>query len=59
MTLEEKIYNYIIATWYESKCKDKNEIRKIIHEELKKNKFQNQPISKIGLHVKRRCMNEL
>ena len=59
MTLEETIYNYIIATWYESKCKDKEEIRKIIHEELQNNNFKNTKISKIGLHIKRRCMSEL
>ena len=30
------IFNYVRATWYESKCKDKDEIKRIIREELKK-----------------------
>lgn len=59
MTLEEKVYDYITATWYESKCKDKDMIRKIIQEELNKNNFKDDKISKIGLHIKRRCMSEL
>lgn len=33
MNKEEKIFNYIEATWYDIHCKDKKEVRKIIQEE--------------------------
>ena len=58
--IEEMIYNYVIATWYESKCKDKNEIKNIIHEELEKRpNYMDMKMSKLCLIIKRRCMAEL
>ena len=58
--IEEMIYNYITATWYESKCKDKDEIKRIIHEELEKRpQYMDMRMSKLCLIIKRRCQSEL
>lgn len=58
--IEEMIFNYVRATWYESKCKDKNEIKRIIHEEISKRpQYMDMKMSKLGLIIKRRCISEL
>lgn len=57
--LPERIYIYITATWYESKCKDQDKIKKIIKEELSSDKYNDLPVTKTGYLIKRRCMNEL
>ena len=57
---EEMIFNYVRSTWYESKCKDKDAIKKIIHEEIKKRPtFMDMNMAKLCLIIKRRCMSEL
>ena len=56
-TLEEKLYIYVISMWYESRCKDKKMIKKIITEELKANK--DMKFNKLGLKILRRCKSEL
>lgn len=58
-TLEERIYYYITATWYESKCKDQDKIKEIIKEELSDPKYDDLPVTKTGYLIKRRCMSEL
>lgn len=55
--LNERLYIYIIGMWYESRCKDKNEIKRIIDEEIKSN--PGMPFKKLGLHTLRRCKSEL
>lgn len=55
--LNERLYIYIIGMWYESKCKDKNEIKRIIEEEIKNN--PDMEFKKLGLHTLRRCKSEL
>lgn len=58
--IEEMIFDYVRATWYDSKCKDKDDIKKIIHEEIKKRpNYMEIPMSKLCLTIKRRCMAEL
>lgn len=57
--LADRIYYYVTATWYESKCKNQDEIRRIIQEELNKPEYKNMPVTKVGYLIKRRCMNEL
>ena len=58
--MEEMILRYVRATWYESKCKDKDEIKKIIREELEKRpNYMDMKMSKLCLVIKRRCMAEL
>ncbi len=57
MNKEEKIFNYIEATWYDIHCKDKKEVRKIIQEELTKN--PDEEFRKLYLKCKRRCIAEL
>lgn len=60
MNLEKRIYKYVIATWYESKCKDKEKIKQIIHEEITQNpELENLKFTKKCLIIKRRCMSEL
>ena len=54
--LKERLYTYIISMWYESKCKDKKEIKRIIDEEIKAN---NMNFKKLRLHTLRRCKSEL
>lgn len=57
---EEMIFNYVRSTLYESKCKDKNDIKKIIHEEISKRpNYMDMNMSKLCLIIKRRCMAEL
>lgn len=56
-TLNERLYIYIIGMWYESKCKDKNEIKRIIEEEIKANPHME--FHKLGLQTLRRCKSEL
>ena len=56
-TLEEKLYIYVISIWYESRCKDKNMIKKIIAEEIQTNK--DMKFNKLGLKILRRCKSEL
>ena len=56
-TLEEKLYYYILSMWYESRCKDKNMIKKIIAEEIQTNK--DMKFNKLGLKILRRCKSEL
>lgn len=54
------IFSYIRNNWYESKCKDKNDIKRIIREELKKRpNYMDMKMSKLCLIIKRRCMSEL
>ena len=54
------IFNYIRATWYESKCKKPEDIQKIIKEELQKRpNYMDMKMSKLCLIIKRRCMSEL
>ena len=58
--IEEMLFNHIRATWYESKCKDKDEIRRIIHEELKKRpNYMDMNMSKLCFQIKKRCIAEL
>ena len=57
--LPERIYYYITATWYESKCKDQDKIKQIIQEELNNPKYNDLPVTKVGYLIKRRCMSEL
>lgn len=58
--IEEMIFNYVIATWYESKCRDKKEIKRIIHEEIgKRPNYMDMDMKKLRLIIKRRCMSEL
>lgn len=54
-----KIFNYVRATWYESKCKNPEDIKKIIHEELKKYNPNEMNMAKLCLIIKRKCMSEL
>ena len=54
---EEKIYKYIEATWYDIRCKDKKEVRKIIGHEIMKHPEMD--FDKLCLHCKRKCMAEL
>lgn len=54
------IFEYVRATWYESKCKRPEDIKRIIHEELtKRPNYNEMPRSKLCLIIKRRCMAEL
>lgn len=58
--IENMIFDYVRATWYESKCKDKDDIKRIIKEELKKRpNYMDMSMSKLCLIIKRRCMAEL
>ena len=54
---EEKIYKYIEATWYDIHCKDKRDVRKIIHEEVKKH--PDCEFKRLYIKCKRRCIAEL
>ena len=56
-TKEDKILFYVVNTWYQSKCKNKFDIERIVHEELHKN--PDGGFVEIGVIAKRRCMNEL
>lgn len=56
-TKEEKLYYYVTAMWYESRCKDKQRIKEIIAEELKENPVTDP--KKFKTHILRRCKNEL
>jgi len=59
-SMEEMIFNYVRATWYESKCKRPEDIKKIISEELaKRPNYMDMNMSKLCLIIKRRCMAEL
>ena len=52
--------NYLRGAWYEYRCKDKKEIRRIIIEELEKRpNYMDMNIAKLCLIIKRRCMSEL
>lgn len=54
------IFNYVRATWYESKCKRPEDIKRIIHEELRKRpNYMDMKMSKLCLIIKRRCQSEL
>lgn len=55
--MEEKLYLYVTGMWYESKCKDKNEIRRIIQDEIRNN--PEMEFKKLGLKTLRRCKSEL
>ncbi|MBQ2651915.1 MAG: hypothetical protein IJF83_00010 [Methanobrevibacter sp.] len=58
--LEGMIFNYVRATWYESKCHKKEDIKRIICEEINKRpNYMDMPMSKLCLIIKRRCMAEL
>ncbi len=58
--IEEMIFNYVRATWYESKCKQKEDIKRIIREEINKRpNYMDMQMSKLCLIIKRRCMAEL
>lgn len=58
--MEDMIFDYVRATWYESKCKRHEDIRKIIQEELEKRpNYMEMNMSKLCLIIKRRCMAEL
>ena len=58
--IEERVYNYVKATWYDSKCKDKDDIKRIIREEISKRPdYMDIKLSKLCLIIKRRCMSEL
>lgn len=58
--IQEMIFNYIRTTWYESKCKNPEDIQQIIQEELKKHpNYMEMPMKKLRLQIKRRCMAEL
>ena len=52
-TKEEKLYYYVTAMWYESRCKDKQRIKEIIAEELKENPVTDP--KKFKTHILRRC----
>ena len=51
------VYYYVRATWYESKCKDKEEIKMIIREVISEN--DDLSVVKMGILCKRRCLSEL
>ena len=55
--LNERLYIYIIGMWYESRCKDKNEIKRIIEEEIKIN--PDMDFKKLRVRTLRRCKSEL
>lgn len=56
----EMIFNYVRTTWYDSKCKNKEDIKRIIREELKKRpNYMEMQMSKLCLIIKRRCQAEL
>ena len=57
MNLEEQLYNYVIGMWYESRCKDKKQIQRIVKEEMKKHPHRD--FKKLRLHTLRRCKSEL
>lgn len=55
--LNERLYIYIIGMWYESRCKDKTMIKRIIEEEIQNN--PEMEFKKLRLHTLRRCKSEL
>ena len=56
----DMLYNYIQDTWYESKCKDPKDIKRIIREELQKRpQYMDMKMSRLCLAIKRRCIAEL
>ena len=56
----DMIFDYVRATWYESKCKRKEDIKQIIIEELEKRpNYMEMNMSKLCLIIKRRCIAEL
>lgn len=58
--MEEMIFNYVKSTWYDSRCADKNEIKRIIREEINKRpQYMDMKMSKLCLIIKRRCISEL
>ena len=58
--IEEMIFNYVRSTWYESNCKRKEDIRRIIREEIKKRpNYMDMDMAKLCLIIKRRCQSEL
>jgi len=58
--IEEMIFNYVRSTWYESKCKRPEDIKRIIRDELdKRPNYMDMNMSKLCLLIKRRCMSEL
>lgn len=56
-TLEDRLYYYVTAMWYESKCKNKDHIRQIIHEEIQKN--PDKTYNELRLPTLRRCQSEI
>lgn len=56
--LKNKVLFYVINTWYQSKCKNKKDIIRIVNETIKDNPNEKR-VSKLGMKAKRRCMNEL
>ena len=56
--LKNKVLFYVINTWYQSKCKNKKDIMRIVNETIKDNPNEKR-VSKLGMKAKRRCMNEL
>jgi len=55
--MENRLYYYVTSMWYESRCKNKNEIKRIIKEEIKTH--PDMPPRKLALHTLRRCKSEL
>jgi len=55
--MNEKIFTYVRSMWYESKCKDYNEIRRIISEEI--TLHPEMEYKKLCLKILRRCQSEL
>lgn len=53
----ETITEYVISSWYESKCKKKEDIINIVKRELEKHPTME--TRKLKLHIKRCCMSEL
>ena len=59
-TTVEMITRYIINTWYEAKCKGKDNIERIVRRELEKRpNYMEMDMNKLCLKIKRVCMSEL
>lgn len=55
-SIEDRLYLYVRCMWYESTCKDKKLIKKIIREELEHGDME---FNKLRLKILRRCKSEL
>lgn len=59
-TTRDMITDYIMVTWYESKCKRRENIEKIVSRELEKRpNYMEMDMDRLCLKIKRICMSEL